>query len=187
MACLEIYNNSNPTSQPPPMSPRISFSNDFVESHNSQHLLSNRAPPSHDFEFSVANDSMLSADQLFCQGRLLPFKNNNNSSNNGQTQRTLRDELLNDDDDDDDDDDDIDFSLKPPKGSSSSSSSSSNRWKGFLGLGKSHIGSKKSDRSGSFDDAKIIAFLPQDANLTEFPEEIMSYEGPSETAMEKRI
>ena len=46
-------------------------------------------------------------------------------------QRTLREELLVEDDDDDDDN----VTLRPPKGST--------RWKGFLGLKKTHIGSKK--------------------------------------------
>ncbi|KAK9678558.1 hypothetical protein RND81_11G219300 [Saponaria officinalis] len=189
MACLEMYNNSNTPSQAPTMSPRISFSNDFVESsHNSQHnttTTTSRAPPSSDFEFSVSNNSMLSADELFFKGRILPFKDNNsnNNNNNGVSfnahmQRTLRDELLVDDE--------FDFSLKPPKGSSSSSSSS-NRWKGFLGLRKSHIGSKKSEKSVNFDDAKRFTFLPQDANLAKISEDTMSSEGQNNSDMEMRI
>ncbi|KAI3462756.1 hypothetical protein Pfo_019419 [Paulownia fortunei] len=53
---------------------------------------------------------------------LLPFK--------GKT-TTLRDELQNEEDDDTDD-----FSVRPPKNPT--------RLRGFLGLRKSHIGSKKS-------------------------------------------
>ncbi|KAH9608635.1 hypothetical protein KSS87_011142 [Heliosperma pusillum] len=177
MACLEMYNNSTSPSQPPPMSPRISFSNDFVESQNSHHLLNTsrsleRPPPSSDFEFSVSNYSMLPADELFFKGRLLPFKDNNNG-NNGQAQRTLRDELLVDDE--------SGFSLKPPK------PSSSNRWKGFLGLRKSHIGSKKSEKSSSFDDGKRFAFPPGNANLTLSPQDTVSNDGSSSTDMEMGV
>ncbi|KAL9245784.1 hypothetical protein vseg_019394 [Gypsophila vaccaria] len=182
MACLEMYNNSNPPSQPPTMSPRISFSNDFVESsHNSHRSVTtsslSRAPPSSDFEFSVSNNSMLSADELFFKGRLLPFRENSSGGVgfNANMQRTLRDELLVDDE--------FDFSQKPPK----SSSSSSNRWKGFLGLRKSHIGSKKSEKSTSFDDAKRFTFLPQDANLTKISEDAASCEDQSNTDMEMGI
>lgn len=168
MACLEMYNNSlspHSHSQAPPMSPRISFSNDFVESHshqshshhnNNSHLFarSEVAPASSDFEFSVTNSNILTtADELFSKGRLLPFKDNN------QMQRTLRDELLVTDDD-------VSFSLKPPKGSSSSSSS--NRWKGFLGLRKSHIGSKKPEKID--DSAKRFSFSLEDPNRAKSPQ-----------------
>jgi len=94
---------------------------------------------SSDFEFSVTNYSMMSADELFFKGRLLPFKDTKRATT------TLREELLVHDDDDDEGYQD--FSLRPPKGSST-------RWKGFLGLRKSHLGSKKVDKSeGSSDTA----------------------------------
>ncbi|KAK4367736.1 hypothetical protein RND71_011528 [Anisodus tanguticus] len=120
------------------MSPRISFSNDFIDSsttssHHQQQMMNNQrsyrdAPVSSDFEFSVTNYSMISADELFCKGRLLPFKESSCSS--GLTQKTtIRDELLNDDD----------FTLRIPK-------SGSTRWKGLLGLKRSHVGSKKIDK-----------------------------------------
>ncbi|CAN4082893.1 unnamed protein product [Withania somnifera] len=110
------------------MSPRISFSNDFIDSSatSSQQLMMKNherdAPVSSDFEFSVTNYSMISADELFSKGRLLPFKETHKTT-------TIRDELLNDDNDDDD------FTLRIPK--------SPTRWKGLLGLKKSHLGSKK--------------------------------------------
>jgi len=177
MACLEMYNSNPPHSQPqhspsPPMSPRISFSNDFVESHHNSHQhLRSEQPASSDFEFSVSNYNMISADELFFKGRILPFsfkdnkKKKNKSSGNTLMQRTLRDELA----DDDQDHDNIESSVKPPKVSSSfsSSSSSSNGWKGFLGLRKSHIGSKKLEKTDlSFDStAKSFSFsAPQDPN-----------------------
>lgn len=148
MACLDMYNKNNDPKNlgppPPPISPRISFSNDFVDSashsnshHHHHHQNQNQvmrayrdAPvSSSDFEFSVTNYSMMSADELFSQGRLLPLKE---SSSNQKT--TLREELMVEDDRD------HDFSLRPPK-------SSSTKWKGFLGLKKSHIGSKKIDKT----------------------------------------
>jgi hypothetical protein len=115
------------------MSPRISFSNDFVDIQQAatrQERSSRDAPASSDFEFSVTNYSMMSgADELFFKGRLLPFKDNYN--NQMQRTTTLRDELLVDDDD-------KHVSMRPPKGST--------RWKGLLGLKKTHIGSKKADK-----------------------------------------
>ncbi|KAL9229762.1 hypothetical protein vseg_005195 [Gypsophila vaccaria] len=181
MACkLEMYNtNSIPPSQP--MSPRISFSNDFAESHsNNSRSFERLPPPSLDFEFSVSNHNMLPADELFSKGRLLPFKDiSTGCSSNGQMQRTLRDELLVDDE--------VDFSLKPPKGAWSSSSTT-NRWKGFLGLRKSHIGSKKSEKSGSFDDdAKRFTFPIEDPNLAKSLQDTLSSDSQTSTDMEMGI
>jgi len=123
--------NSEHKGHCPPMSPRISFSNDFVDSQQimKQERSSRETPVSTDFEFSVTNYSMMSADELFFKGRLLPFKDNGSN----QMQRTIRDELLVDDDEGDE------VSPRPPKGST--------RWKGLLGLKRSHIGSKKVDKS----------------------------------------
>lgn len=155
MACLDMYNSEQKGNQHhhhlAPMNPRISFSNDFVDSQQAMKQdrssrSSDTVPVvSSDFEFSVTNYSMMSADELFSKGRLLPY-NNNNSNNNNQMRRatttTLREELLVDDDDDEY----KGFSLRPPHNKGSSST----RWKGLLGLRKSHIGSKnkpeKSDR-----------------------------------------
>ncbi|KAL8251087.1 hypothetical protein R6Q59_034780 [Mikania micrantha] len=149
MACLAtntiMYNHHQQNSDHPkptfnpPISPRISFSNDFAESvhSRSQILKSTRdysAPPvSSDFEFSVSSNAMMTADELFFKGRLLPFKDAGGGSVSGQ-KTTLRDELLAGEDDDA-----TGVSFRPPKASST-------RWKGFLGLRKSHIGSKRSDK-----------------------------------------
>ncbi|CAK7337652.1 unnamed protein product [Dovyalis caffra] len=129
MACLDMYNSEH-KGYCPPMSPRISFSNDFVDSQQiiRQERSSRETPVSTDFEFSVTNYSMISADELFFKGRLLPFKDNGSN----QMQRTIRDELLVDDDEEDE------VSSRPPK--------SSTRWRGFLGRKRSHIGSKKIDK-----------------------------------------
>lgn len=143
MACLHTMYNSehkgqycNGGSGGAPMSPRISFSNDFADAqHVIKHERSSReAPASSDFEFSVTNYSMMSADELFSKGRLLPYK----GSNKSQMQRgttTLRDELLVEDREDDV------SSHRPPKGSST-------RWKGLLGRKRTaHIGSKKAEKA----------------------------------------
>ncbi|KAL3346493.1 hypothetical protein AABB24_025101 [Solanum stoloniferum] len=145
MAWLEMYNKNNSSTDQNnnklySMSPRISFSNDFIDSstNSSQHLIKNErrdSPVSSDFEFSVTNYSMLSADELFSKGRLLPFKDTHKTT-------TIRDELLNDDNDDD-------FTLRIPK--------SSTRWKGLLGLKKSNLGSKKIDNK---NDEKRPQDLP---------------------------
>ncbi|EYU44389.1 hypothetical protein ABFS82_08G048900 [Erythranthe guttata] len=183
----KMYNNQNPehnnnnnnnnkaTGLPPPTmtSPRISFSNDFVESSQYSHSNFNSnsnsnfnshrqiraaaaayrdAPVSSDFEFSVTNYSMMSADELFFKGRLLPLKESCCSSNgtyNGGKTTTLRDELEQNEEEEEEDGaggssgNGGSFSLRPPKNPT--------RWRGFLGLRKSHIGSKKSDKSAAAD------------------------------------
>ena len=152
MACLDMYNSEhNKGHHYAPMSPRISFSSDFVDVQQTtkQERGSASAPVSSDFEFSVSNYSMMSADELFCKGRFLPFKDNNN---NNQMQRTttLRDELLLGDDDD--------VSSRPPKGST--------RWKGLLGLKRStHIGSKKADKGEGSVENKRSSLVHEDAHV----------------------
>ncbi|XP_010484586.1 PREDICTED: uncharacterized protein LOC104762886 [Camelina sativa] len=148
MACLEMYNSNGGG-----MSPRISFSNDFVEIRPETTKTTRSSPlskpegssssSSDNFEFSVSNYTMMPADELFSKGKLLPFKETN------QVQRTLREELLVEEDEDEAgpprDATNI-FSLKPPIFSSSSSSSSSKgRWKGLLGLKRAHVGSKNNE------------------------------------------
>ena len=154
MACLDMYNNSehkrddnhhhhHHNHQIAPMSPRISFSNDFVDVQQAMKQQEQRASRSDapavssDFEFSVTNYSMMSADELFFKGRLLSYKDNCNNQMMQQraTTTTLKEELLTNDDECDQG-----FSLKPPKASST-------RWKGLLGLRKTHIGSKKPHKS----------------------------------------
>nr|GMC99264.1 uncharacterized protein LOC109177803 [Ipomoea batatas]GMD00981.1 uncharacterized protein LOC109177803 [Ipomoea batatas] len=150
-----MYNNHNSSDHkaaPPVMSPRISFSNDFVETsssgaahhHYHQQLIKNYrdAPVSSDFEFCVSNYSAMttmSADELFSKGRLLPYKETAAPSHHKTT--TLKDELLQVEDDD--------FALKPPK--------SPTRWKGLLGLRKSHIGSKKVDKNSEDKRDEVLA------------------------------
>lgn len=147
MACLDMYNSEH-KGHCPPMSPRISFSNDLVDSQQiiKQERSSREAPVSTDFEFSVSNYSMMSADELFFKGRLLPFKDNGSN----QMQRTIRDELLADDDENE-------VSPRPPKGST--------RWKGLLGLKRSHAGSRKVDKSeGSVGETRRSGFVHEEVH-----------------------
>ncbi|CAM8915702.1 unnamed protein product [Rhodiola kirilowii] len=153
MACLEMYNSS----------PRISFSYDFVESHNFTNSATrppppSLPPPSSDFEFSVSNHGLVSADmicadELFSKGKLLPYKYSNSkargvasSGGGGGGGTTLRDELLTGHEDNE-------ISTSTSSSSSTAASfskppkSSGNRWKGFLGLRRSHIGSKKPEKT----------------------------------------
>ncbi|KAF8085488.1 hypothetical protein N665_0666s0035 [Sinapis alba] len=148
MACLEMYNSNGGGGA----SPRISFSNDFVEirpetrktprsSPLSKPEGSSSSSASENFEFSVSNYTMMPADELFSKGKLLPFKEAN------QGQRTLREELLVEEEEEEEEsprDATNIFSLKPPV-FSSSSSSSKGRWKGLLGLKRAHVGSKNSE------------------------------------------
>ncbi|XP_010558279.1 PREDICTED: uncharacterized protein LOC104826982 [Tarenaya hassleriana] len=128
MACLEMYNSNGGT----PISPRISFSNDFVEikPEKSNTVRAKTELSSSDFEFSVTNYTMMTADELFFKGKLLPFKETNH------VQRTLREELLIEEDGG--------FSLRPPP---LSPSSSKGRWKGLLGLKRANGCSKKADKN----------------------------------------
>ncbi|KAL3538882.1 hypothetical protein ACH5RR_002248 [Cinchona calisaya] len=114
MACLNMFNNDQQTFHAT-MGPRISFSNDFADTQQPiKHENSYReAPVSSDFEFSVSGYDMISADELFFKGKILPTKTS-----------TLKDELLVEDDY-------TDMSPRLSKGMS--------RWKERLGLKRSHI------------------------------------------------
>nr|KYP76348.1 hypothetical protein KK1_020586 [Cajanus cajan] len=107
------------------MDPRISFSYDFVVPQQAikHENIYREDPVSSDFEFSVKNNSMISADEVFFQGMLLPQKSDDCSK-----KVTLRDELLVNDDDE---------LPRLPKGSS--------RWKERLGLRR--VSSNKKDKN----------------------------------------
>ncbi|KAL8060580.1 hypothetical protein ABFS82_02G033800 [Erythranthe guttata] len=142
-----LYNNNNNNT----MGPRISFSNDFADSQQPSTKLENsyrEAPVSSDFAFSVPNYSMISADEVFFKGKMVPSKDNNNCAKT----TTLRDELLGGSDDDYDDV----SSRLVAKGSC--------RWRERLGLKRSShvVVAKKSDKSisdgsnlKSIDEMKI--------------------------------
>ncbi|GFP84566.1 hypothetical protein PHJA_000600500 [Phtheirospermum japonicum] len=127
------------------MSPRISFSNDFSDPQQPIKLenIYREAPVSSEFAFSAPNNTMISADQIFFKGKMLPSKESFT-----KTTTTLRDELLAGSDDDEDA-----VSPRLAKGTS--------RWKERLGLKRSYVVPKKSDKNGdgsnleSIDEMKI--------------------------------
>lgn len=148
MACLDMFNTTDHQSlcAPPPMSPRISFSNDFVDpDYMIKHeRAASTAPISSDFEFSVTNYSMIAADEIFFKGRLLPAKD---TCANQLQKMTLRDELLHADDWEDE------ASPRPPKAPT--------RWKELLGLKKNHhIGAKKHDKGDGSLERTVVGRPP---------------------------
>ncbi|KAK4437875.1 hypothetical protein Salat_0121500 [Sesamum alatum] len=143
MACLNMFNNEQHQGLYNTMSPRISFSNDFADPQQPIKLDNSyrEAPVSSDFEFSVPNYTMISADELFFKGKMLPLRENCTKTT------TLRDELLAGDDDYED------VSSRLPKGA--------NRWKERLGLKRSQVVPKKSSDGSlqSVDEMKTRVFL----------------------------
>ncbi|KAL3843923.1 hypothetical protein ACJIZ3_001326 [Penstemon smallii] len=129
MACLNMFNNEQPQGFYNTMGPRISFSNDFSDPQQPIKLENSyrEAPVSSDFAFSAPSYTMISADELFFQGKLLP------SSENCSKTTTLRDELLAGDDDYED------VSPMLAKGTS--------RWKEMFGLKRSHIVPNRADKT----------------------------------------
>ncbi|KAM0948962.1 hypothetical protein DsansV1_C06g0065231 [Dioscorea sansibarensis] len=112
------------------MSPRISFSSDFILDKPIPSSSSSPATPGDpDFEFSVGTRPMMAADELFFKGRLLPLRHGHGGAPPRPT-TTLRDELRAGSGADD-----VASRAKPcpPK------------WKGLLGLKKAggHYGNKK--------------------------------------------
>ncbi|PIM99240.1 hypothetical protein CDL12_28267 [Handroanthus impetiginosus] len=108
MACLNMVNNEQHQGLYNTMSPRISFSNDFADPQQpiNRENSYREAPVSSDFAFSVPSYSMISADELFSKGKMVPLRENCNKIT------TLRDELLAGDDDYED------VSSRMPKGKS---------------------------------------------------------------------
>ncbi|KAI3712250.1 hypothetical protein L1987_70801 [Smallanthus sonchifolius] len=89
MACLNVKVKKE--NQGGFMDPRISFSNDFIDSNHHEESYT-EAPVSSDFEFALPTFSSNSADEVFFKGKLPPLK---------EKVVTLRDELLAGHDDDD--------------------------------------------------------------------------------------
>ncbi|CAI9286850.1 unnamed protein product [Lactuca saligna] len=140
MACLNMQQINN-EKQGGYMGPRISFSNDFVESNHHENSYT-EAPVSSDFEFSVPSFSSNSADEVFFKGKLPPLKEKQGL--------TLRDELLagHDDDDDNDGGDGVFFHHK----------SSTGWWREKFGLRKTQNGKTDHKNLGgleTIDEAKI--------------------------------
>ncbi|XP_042397435.1 uncharacterized protein LOC121987771 [Zingiber officinale] len=134
----------------PMTNPRISFSGDFL-----MEVPAARAPagppPDPNFEFLVGSHPMITADQLFSKGRLLPLKDPYGSGSSGRAGgglTTLRDELR-----EKDSAGGVAASAygreRPPKGATSI------KWKELLGLKKPRGSAlKKMDKSeGGAGDA----------------------------------
>lgn len=117
-------------------SPRISFSNDFVDAQQAMRQEITRSSmltsssSSSDFEFSKTNFSMMTADELFFKGTILPNFNTNVKTTPSRpvVTTTLRDELLQRVEDD------VTSRPRPSKGSS---------WKSLLGLKRAHTSASK--------------------------------------------
>ncbi|OIV93278.1 hypothetical protein TanjilG_23119 [Lupinus angustifolius] len=135
------------------MDPRISFSYDFVDAQQAlkhQNIYS-EAPVSSNFEFSVKNNGMISADEVFFQGMMVPLKTNCSKK------MTLRDELLNNDDD----------LPRLPK--------SSSRWKERLGFRK---GASKKDKNKNDDEfVQSPTFQQGDTTVSKKDNMELFYEG----------
>ncbi|KAL8541377.1 hypothetical protein ACS0TY_002581 [Phlomoides rotata] len=154
MACVNMFNNEALYTNSTMTTPRISFSNDFADPMKLENSY-REAPVSSDFAFSAPNYSMISADELFCKGKIVPLRENCTKIN------TLRDELLCGDDD---------LSPRLAKGTSS--------WKQRLGLRRSHVVPKKSDKMmmrtndgsnlESIDEMKIQDIIDDEDNFKGF-------------------
>ncbi|PIA56434.1 hypothetical protein AQUCO_00700631v1 [Aquilegia coerulea] len=182
MACLDMFNTDH-QGLCTPMSPRISFSNDFIDTtqqtNKHDHHLNSRelTPPlasSEHFEFSVSKYTMMPADELFFKGTLLPFK-----------KTTLRDELLVDYDEED-------VSVRPPKVPT--------KWKEFWGLKKAsnivlHKKVEKSSSSSSSDDesmGKIVGMngstlIQEEIHISKISQEFLSDRESLNRDVEMRI
>ncbi|KAH7517972.1 hypothetical protein FEM48_Zijuj09G0121100 [Ziziphus jujuba var. spinosa] len=149
------------------MDPRISFSNDFADTTQLSIKHDNiyrEAPVSSDFEFSVNNYKMISADEAIFEGMLLPLKDN---STNQPRKTTLKDELLLDDDDEDNYEQ---MFLRPSK--------SLGRWKERLGLKKAHILSKKANKNDGIlervvEEERTSMFVHEAALITKEAQELL--------------
>ncbi|KAG6414994.1 hypothetical protein SASPL_122393 [Salvia splendens] len=126
MACLNMSSNDHALYSTN-AGPRISFSSDFLEPVKLEKSY-REAPVSSDFEFSVRNYSMISADEVFFDGKMLPSRESFTKA------KTLRDELLSSDDGCED------VSLRRAKGTS--------RWRERFGLKRTPKG------LGSIDEMK---------------------------------
>lgn len=138
---------------------RISFSNEFVEirseksnaKSNNINSRSSFSMPSADFAFSVTDYSMIPADEIFLKGKILPFKETSH------VHRTLGEELLTEEEGSMVDGNT--FSLRPIL-LSSSSFSTKGTWRELLGLKRTHVRSKKTDKVNEevlSQDHKIIS------------------------------
>lgn len=147
MACLNMFNNNDQQQglHTTTMGPRISFSNDFIDTQQQpikpDHTY-REAPVSSDFEFSVSGYNMISADELFSKGKLLPVF----------TKKTLRDELLLVQDHDDH----ISLDVSPQL------SRGTARWRDRLGLKKPY---QLFHRKGEKNAAEVLQSIDESESI----------------------
>ncbi|KAB1207097.1 hypothetical protein CJ030_MR7G011418 [Morella rubra] len=162
ISCPNMFNTEQQGLCNPSVDPRISFSNDFADiPHPTKHEnIYREAPVSSEFEFSVKDYSMITADEAFFKGMLLPVKN---SCTNQQRKMTLRDELSVDDDYEE-------VFPRIPK--------SASRWRERLGLKKGLSPSKKCDNTDhglleTVVEEKRPVFLHQEAIVSKKTQELL--------------
>lgn len=109
--------------------PRISFSSGFAATKHDMIKYKEAPASSDDFEFGVENFSMITADEIFFEGMILPLKEEVNTA---KRMSTLREELSEEDE-------------SSPR---SKSKGSSGWWRERLGLG--FVRSKKDHKKTSF-------------------------------------
>ncbi|KAJ0974952.1 hypothetical protein J5N97_016917 [Dioscorea zingiberensis] len=159
MACINMYSSGQEHHQGAiPMSPRISFSNDFVveQAGISSVPKHSASPGDPDFEFSIGSRPMMAADELFFKGRLVPLRESCTIPRPTTTTTTLREELLAGDEDD------------AGAWSSSTRPAKSIKWKEFLGLKKpvGHCGNKKLEKS----EGGVLASVEEDGGKSTLQE-----------------
>ncbi|KAH0900816.1 hypothetical protein HID58_040319, partial [Brassica napus] len=116
--------------------PRISFSSGFAATKNDMVKYKEAPVSSDDFEFGVNNFSMITADEIFFDGMILPLKEEVNTT---KRMSTLREELSEEDSD-------------SPR---SKSKGSSGWWRERLGLG--FVKSKKDHKRTMADDHSLLS------------------------------
>ncbi|PKA63201.1 hypothetical protein AXF42_Ash020574 [Apostasia shenzhenica] len=156
MACINMLkDHPSLCGAPPPMSPRISFSNDFaVEPPPPRKVV---VPPNQDFEFAVGGRPMIAADELFFKGRMLPLLDCHSQPSLSRT-NTLREELLVSADQPND-------WVRPR----------AIRWKEFLGLRRTQCRSpaaRKNDKVDSFLSVAGAALEPPVGNAGKFSQAV---------------
>lgn len=172
MACVNMYNSDHHQNNINMISPRISFSNDFVIDSSGPSIKHERpiyrspdvSVP--DFEFSAggggsnSTHTMIAADEVFFKGRLLPLKENCERLQ----KMTLRDELQNDEDG---------RGAYVTAAATTHQSTTTNRpskvpirWKEFLGLRKAPPVPKKHDKNVDAPTAVASLNKPEEINAS---------------------
>ncbi|CAA7019901.1 unnamed protein product [Microthlaspi erraticum] len=120
--------------------PRISFSSGFAATKNEMINYKEAPASSDDFEFGVNNFSMITADEIFFEGMIVPLKEEVNTT---KRMSTLREELSEEDED-------------SPK---SKSKGSSGWWRERLGLGFDNLVLKLPKKSSAVLRMVVLLFV----------------------------